>query len=236
MKLKNYQEDVVLRAIDIALEDQPELVSDPAFVNDVAAYVLNRVPPRYVMSERGFLRLTVEQLEEGNGNRSLANIIELMILVNRGIEIVRSRRPSSASAALSGSDSPGPEEPNEFVHNYPQFIGRVVDDVTDEPVYGAVVTLHLDGDQVPPAEPGWSNPYRTHPQTKAFFSFWPHPAKGEQEVVVCQILFTAEHPDYESLARTESISTRGAFERNTAIYGEEVVNIGTLRLKPKVQE
>ena len=96
--------------------------------------------------------------------------------------------------------------------------------------------LHLDGDQVPPAEPGWSNPYRTHPQTKAFFSFWPHPAKGEQEVVICQILFTAEHPDYESLARTESISTRGAFERNTAIYGEEVVNIGTLRLKPKVQE
>ncbi|MBU8913747.1 MAG: late competence development ComFB family protein, partial [Spirochaetales bacterium] len=129
MKLKNYQEDVVLRAIDIALEDQPELVSDPAFVNDVAAYVLNRVPPRYVMSERGFLRLTVEQLEEGNGNQSLANIIELMILVNRGIEIVRSRRPSSASVASSGSDAPGPEEPNEFVHNYPQFIGRVVDDV-----------------------------------------------------------------------------------------------------------
>ncbi|MCK4515693.1 MAG: late competence development ComFB family protein, partial [Spirochaetaceae bacterium] len=67
MKLKNYQEDVVLRAIDIALEDQSEVVSDPAFVNDVAAYVLNRVPPRYVMSERGFLRLTVEELEAGNG-------------------------------------------------------------------------------------------------------------------------------------------------------------------------
>ena len=233
MKLKNYQEDVVLRAIDIALEDQSELVSDPVFINDVAAYVLNRVPPRYVMSERGFLRLTVEQLEAGNRNRSLANIIELMILVNRGIEIVRSRRPSSASAAPEGAQPSGPDEPNEFVHNYPQFIGRVVDDVTDEPVFGAVVTLHMDGDQVPPAEPGWSNPYRTHPQTKAFFSFWPHPAKSEHEAATCQILFTTDHPDYESHARTESVTTRGAFERTTAIYGEEVVNIGTLRLKPK---
>ncbi|MEE8440899.1 MAG: late competence development ComFB family protein [Spirochaetia bacterium] len=235
MKLKNYQEDVVLRAIDIALEDQPQFVSDAVFVNDVAAYVLNRVPARYVMSERGFLRLAVEQLEEGNGNRSLANIIELMILVNQAIEIVRSRRPAPASVASGERDPVGPEEPNEFVHNYPQFFGRVVDVVTDEPVYGAVVTLHMDGDQVPPAEPGWSNPYRTHQQTKAYFSFWPHPAKSEHEVAICQILFTAEHPDYKSLARTESITTRGAFERTTAIYGEEVVNIGTLCLQPREQ-
>jgi len=235
MELKNYQEDVVLRAIDIALEDQPKLVSDSAFINDVAAYVLNRVPPRYVMSERGFLRLTVEQLEEGDGNRSLANIIELMILVNRGIDIVQSRRPSQNTPAADEGPA-APEEPNEFVHNYPQFIGRVVDDVTEQPVFGAVVSLHLDGDLVPPAEPGWSNPYRTHPQTKAFFSFWPHAAKSEHEVAVCQILFSTDHPDYESLAHIESVTTHGAFERTTAIYGEEVVNIGTLRLKPRTKD
>lgn len=232
MKLKNYQEDVVLRAIDIALEDQPHLTTDPVFVNDVAAYVLNRIPPRYVMSERGFLRLTVEQLEAGDGNRSLANIIELMILVNRGIEIVRSRRPSGSADHDRGDDA---ERINVFVHNYPQFIGRVVDDATDEPVYGAVVTLFMEGDQVPPAEPGWSNPYRTHPQTKAFFSFWPRAARSEHEVAVSQILFTVEHPDFESTAHTESVTTRGAFERLTAIYGEEVVNVGTLRLTPRLQ-
>ncbi len=230
MKLKNYQEDVVLRAIDIALEDQPGLTADPVFVNDVAAYVLNRIPPRYVMSERGFLRLTVEHLEEGDGVRSLANIIELMILVNRGIEIVRSRRSSGAPSDDAGEAA---ENVNVFVHNYPQFIGRVVDAHTGEPVYGAVVSLFMDGDQVPPAEPGWSNPYRTHPQTKAFFSFWPRAAKSEHEVAVSQILFTVEHPDYENLTHTESITTRGAFERFTAIYGEEVVNVGTLNLQPR---
>lgn len=232
MKLKNYQEDVVLRAIEIALEGGPDLTSDETFVNDVAAYVLNRIPPRYVMSERGFIRLTVEQLEDNNQNRSLANIIELMLLVNRAIEIVRSRRPSpSADETHAASAEPG--EPNLFVHNYPQFIGRVVDDSSDEPVFGAVVTLHLDGDQVPPAEPGWSNPYRTNPQTKAFFSFWPHPTKSEHEGAVCRLLFTVDHPEYEQLVYTETITTKGAFERTTAIYGEEVVNLGSLRLIPR---
>ncbi|MFW5738708.1 MAG: late competence development ComFB family protein [Spirochaetota bacterium] len=81
MRLKNYQEDVVFRAIEIALEDQQDLLSDEAFVNDVAAYVLNRVPPRYVMSERGFLRLALEHTEEADQDRSLANVIELMMLV-----------------------------------------------------------------------------------------------------------------------------------------------------------
>jgi competence protein ComFB len=232
MKLKNYQEDVVLRAIDIALEDRPDLVSDDAFVNDVAAYVLNRIPPRYVMSERGFLRLTVDQLEEGNHNRSLANIIELMILVNQGIEIVRSRRPTVGTPGGPGSHGE-PEAPNVFLHNYPQFIGRIVAESNEEPVYGAVVTMHMDGDQVPPAEPGWANPYRTHPQTRAFFSFWPHPTRSEQEVAFCQLLFTVDHPEFEPLAHTETITTQGAFERKTAMYGEEVVNLGTLRLKPR---
>jgi hypothetical protein len=181
------------------------------------------------MSERGFIRLTVEQLEENNHSRSLANIIELMLLVNRGIELVRSRRPVQSSPDPSeGAAEPG--EPNVFVHNYPQFIGRIVDDETDEPVFGAVVTLHLDGDQVPPAEPGWTNPYRTHPQTKAFFSFWPHSTKSEHETALNQLLFTVDHPQYDQLAHTESITTHGAFERTTAIYGEEVVNLGTLRL------
>ena len=47
-------------AIDIVLEDEPELRADEGFIYDVAAYVLNRIPPRYLMSERGFLRHAVE--------------------------------------------------------------------------------------------------------------------------------------------------------------------------------
>lgn len=234
MELKNYQEDVVLRAIDIALEDQPELVTDPVFVNDVAAYVLNRVPPRYVMSERGFLRLTADYFEEDDGNRSLANIIELMILVNRGIEIVCHRRPASVLPGAEATAN-GPGEPNVFVHNYPQFFGRIVDDRTGEPVFGALVSLHVDGDLVPPAEPGWSNPYRTHAQTKGLFSFWPHPGTSEHEITTCGLLLTVEHPAYEALALRKSITTTGAFERTTAIYGEEVVHLGTLRLVPRTE-
>ncbi|MFW5745893.1 MAG: late competence development ComFB family protein, partial [Spirochaetota bacterium] len=110
MRLKNYQEDVVFRAIEIALEDQQDLLSDEAFVNDVAAYVLNRVPPRYVMSERGFLRLALEHTDEADQDRSLANVIELMMLVNRGVDIVGSRRSSESHerAAVAGRPDSGP--------------------------------------------------------------------------------------------------------------------------------
>ena len=52
MKLKNYQEDIVLHVIDIMLEDNPEIEADETLISDVAAYVLNRIPAKYIMSER----------------------------------------------------------------------------------------------------------------------------------------------------------------------------------------
>jgi hypothetical protein len=159
MKLKNYQEDIVLRAIEIALEDEPKLLADEDFVNDVAAYVLNRVPPRYVMSERGFLRLALEHAEEEAGGKSMANVIELMMLVNRGLELVQSRRRSNEASLepkRDDSDDAGEEsksilpideeEPRfELVHNFPQLIGRVVDARTTDPVYGAIVKMSVNG-------------------------------------------------------------------------------------------
>ncbi|MFP4551637.1 MAG: late competence development ComFB family protein, partial [Spirochaetales bacterium] len=152
MKLKNYQEDIVLRAIEIALEDEPNLLADEDFVNDVAAYVLNRVPPRYVMSERGFLRLALEHADEEAGGKSMANIIELMMLVNRGLELVQSRRRSNDAslapddveyeADVSAAVARDEEEARfELVHNFPQLIGRVVDARTADPVYGAIVKM-----------------------------------------------------------------------------------------------
>ena len=112
MKLKNYQEDVVLRAIEIALEDSPDLLNDEVFVNDVAAYVLNRIPPRYVMSERGFLRMALEHADEENQDKSLANVIELMILVNQGLDLVRSRRSDESSGRKPVQGSEGLGRPN----------------------------------------------------------------------------------------------------------------------------
>jgi competence protein ComFB len=233
MELKNYQEDVVLRAIEIALEDQHELRSDRDFVNDVAAYVLNRVPPRYVMSERGFLRLAMEHLDNDGPGESLANVIELMMLVNQGVEIVQGRRSPEAAVAPkpNGSGELGPAAGAEYVHNYPQIIGRVVERESGDPVYGATVTMHLDGDLAPPAAGGWPNPYITREETRGHFSFWPHCTRSESSRLAGQLLFTVAHPRYEPFRHVEQIVTEGSVAATSTIHGDRILSLPTFTVR-----
>ncbi len=226
MRLKNYQEEVVLRAIEIALEDQPALRNDDQLVNDVAAYVLNRVPPKYIMSERGFLRLAAADLDDQLGGKQLLNIIELMILVNRGVDVVSTRRRREGSAARQIQNEPG----SDFVHNFPQLIGRVVAAETGHPVNGATVTLYRDGSPVPPADSGWENPYVTHLSTNGYFSFWPEPFQSAQEDSVVVLRVTVEHPDYQLLSLEKTVETEGVFQRLEQIQSERIVNLGELRV------
>lgn len=226
MRLKNYQEDVVLRAIDIALEDQPDLRGDRELVNDVAAYVLNRVPPKYIMSERGFLRLATEDLDHAENGSSLVNIIELMILVNKGVELVSTRRRREAPA-----EDHEAVEPNGFyVHNYPQLIGRLVTKATREPVVGATVTLISSGRPVPPADSGWENPYRTNASTGGYFSFWPRPIQSAQERETVPMQISVDHPEFEPFVVDRAVSTDGLFHRADQIHSEGIVNLGELEL------
>ena len=92
MQLKNYQEDIVQHIIDIMLEDQPEIEADETFINDVAAYVLNRIPPKYIMSERGFTRLAALELIDDEDDNNLLNLVQLMMFVSKGMETVKDRR------------------------------------------------------------------------------------------------------------------------------------------------
>ena len=232
MELKNYQEDVVLRAIEIALEDQSELLEDEVFVKDVAAYVLNRVPPRYVMSERGFLRLALEHLGKLHEEKSLANVIELVMLVNEGVELVRGRRTTA-------SESPDrPEDVTEldlhvgpaYLHNYPQIVGRVVDATTREPVIGARVSMHINGDLVPPAANGWQNPYVTREETDGHFSFWPRPTRSEEESLTTEIRFVVDHPGYPLFRHVEHIVTEGDFDAARTIRGDRIVSLAPFAL------
>ena len=98
MQLKNYQEDLVLHVIQIALEEHPEITADEAFIHDVASYALNRLPPRYIQSERGFTRLALSHACDSESGGELAGMIEMLLLVNRAIDIVRNRREAGGGA------------------------------------------------------------------------------------------------------------------------------------------
>ncbi len=237
MQLKNYQEDLVLHVIQIALEDRPEIRADEAFVHDVASYTLNRIPPRYIQSERGFTRLAVAHLcDSDSPNGELAGMIEMLLLVNRAIDIVRSRRENAVSEVPGDGDGIPAAQARAsaaelgFWHNFPYLLGRVVDEKTGEPVYGVTVTAFIDGEKSIPAEPGWQNPYRTLQATRGYFSFLPRAVRSGEEKKQFSLSISFEHPRYKPAVLEKTIRTRGEFEVRTTIGSEDILNLAVTRL------
>ena len=229
MKLKNYQEDLVFQAISIALESRPELIGDEVAVNDIAAFVLNRLPPRYIMSERGFTRLVSEEEDPTDERREVATMVQLLVLVNRGIEIVENRRRPVQD---NGGEELDPAAEIYPVLNFPQIVGKVVDGRDNSAVANATVTLHLDGRIAEPAEPGWPNPFRTSLATRGYYSLWPRHLRGDAQPSAHQGLIVVEHPDYRRLEQEVSIPSQADFSVQDTIDHDSVLRLEPLQLKP----
>ena len=232
MKLKNYQEDLVLNTIRLVIEDRPEVLPDDSFVHDVAAYTLNRLAPKYIMSERGFTRIAPAYWLEGSDESAFADMVELVLLVNRAIDIVQSRRHTREQ---SGNDKVETgelfaESEVGFWHNYPHLIGRVWDKESSEPISGVCITLYLNGELSQPAESGWDNPYYTNPKNNGFFSFWPRPEKmrAESKEILVEVAF--EHSEYVSFRHHQKTLTKGEYELADYIKPEEILNLGSIQV------
>jgi len=61
--LKNYMEEVVFNYIDILIKDSPYCTCHLCRV-DIAAYALNRLPPKYVVTEKGQVYSKLSQLHQ----------------------------------------------------------------------------------------------------------------------------------------------------------------------------
>lgn len=227
----------MLRIIDVALEDHEDIRTNPHAINDIAAYVLNRVPPRYIMSERGFSRLADSHVVDPEDPRFLVSSIQLVSLVNEAINLVANRRP----AHEPDDDHPDPDElllqghteAEENVHNFPQFVGRVVDITTRRPVASAHIRLSRDGQLMAQAEPGWINPYETQDSTNGVFSFWPAPDHSLDDTMQHKLVFSISCEGYEDREITELVETVASFVRFDTFYTETVENLGTIELTPR---
>ncbi len=231
MELKNYQEDVVLGLIDVLLDNQPELKDDSKFVYDVAAYTLNRIPPKYFMSERGFTRFVDLYLLEEDDQKSFVNLVELSLIVNTAIETVKKRRNghNETKKHKEKTVEPAPE----YIHNFPHILGRVFDAAMDTPLTNAEVTLKLNGKPAETVGPGWPNPYITSKATKGYFSFWPKhrtdKAQNLQHEAVVKVLCDG----YKPYRIERVIETNGGFELQEVIRNESIINLEHCLLQPE---
>jgi hypothetical protein len=233
MRLKNYNEDLVLDTLKIVLKDRTDIKQTKSFMLDVAAYTLNRIPSKYITSERGFTRELIQSAVEDEEER-LVNIIELIALINRGIDVVSKRRKNHrVRQKLAPSEEVDDVEVQlTYFYNLPHIFGRIVNSHTGSPVISAKVSLFVNNTLSVPAEPGWENPYRTNEQTKGYFSFWPQPEMGSEDSLKVEFSIGFSHKEYKSLTFRKTLKVPGEFFVSDFIRGDKVLDVGTLALEP----
>jgi competence protein ComFB len=236
MRLKNYNEDLVLETVKIVLKDRKDIHPSRSFILDVAAYALNRIPPKYITSERGFTR---EFVHAGNGNgedgEKLINVIELITLVNRAVEVVARRRrdigPAHAPRVPSAASTDDATLQLTYFYNMPHIFGRVVDAGSGKPVISAEATLWINDKISVPAEPGWRNPYQINEQTHGYFSFWPQVEMGETESMRVEMRIGFEHGSYKPFTFRKNMKVNGEFFVQDYIRGDKLLDIGSFPLE-----
>ena len=157
---------------------------------DTASYVLNRIPPRYVVSGRG-----VSHNASFDDTQLKADIDALII---EGIQAIsNARRPYHAQ-----KDQKNYEISDNPAFNFPTFIGTVYDGTTFEPLSGATIVLKYNNQIAEMADYTWQNPNTSTAVTKGVFSFWVKsiPAKTIGENAVFSFTIEVSAPGFESIS------------------------------------
>lgn len=184
MSVRNLMEDVVKSTIDELLKEEKYFEGAAMYKQDIEAYVLNRVPPKYVTSERGILhgRLEAKFLFQQR--------TDIIFLIHEALNVIKSRRETPSS---------GIQDSIESKHLFfPHIIGEVLEETTFSVVSDVEVTLLFNGKPAKMVDATWSNPYKTHKGTLGYYHFWPD-VDAENMDVTDDVQFTVHlhHPKFE---------------------------------------
>jgi competence protein ComFB len=80
--LKNYMEDMVCEKLDEILRKYPDICSCERCRMDVAAYALNQLPPKYVVTRKGHMYARIQEMIQQCE-------ATLVVAITKGIDIVR---------------------------------------------------------------------------------------------------------------------------------------------------
>ena len=193
MNVHNLMEDVVIKAVNtlydkVKGEDVTWLTCDCENCRlDTVSYVLNRIPPKYVVSGRGVTH-NVEYLAS---SQLQADVDSLALEGMRTVSTTK--RPFHTE---NREDCTIQDEKKKPAFNFFTFMGVVLDGNTFEPVTNAKITLKMDGKLAEMVDKTWSNPYYLVPSTKGVYSFWvksiPAKESGERAYFNLSIEIEAE--------------------------------------------
>ncbi|MDR2741885.1 MAG: late competence development ComFB family protein [Treponema sp.] len=160
---------------------------------DTACYVLNRIRPHYISSNRGVIRIgqgtIAHQQEEA----------EIVSLIYEGIEQVNHNRRPFINHGVKNTD---PKKiTNTPVFNPPTIVGRIFNGLNFEPLSEARIELLRNGDLVAMKDASWQNPFDMVSNTEGTFTFWPTsiPAESVNTHKVFEYSLKIESPNLEPL-------------------------------------
>ena len=154
---------------------------------DTICYVLNRVPPKYIVSGRG-----ANHVLASRKNRQHSADMEKLII--EGMKIVNSvSRPFHNTIKAEQKKNKGD------VYNFPTFYGVVLDGITFEPLENAKITLLKDGEVCKMIDFTWLNPCTVRKSMNGTYSFLVESIPADDEIKDINFRLEVEADGYEKL-------------------------------------
>lgn len=184
MAITNLMHDIVINTLDEVLKKESNKKVTENNRDDIIAYVLNRVPPRYVTSERGLLYGILE------AKYQVQQQVDILLLIYEAINKVVTRRDPA-------------DDHKDRLHLYkttflPHLVGQVLEEESLSIIADVEVTLMYGKAKAAMVDSDWDNPYITNSATKGHFHFWPkyiRSSMGKKSKVDFKIIF--RHPEYD---------------------------------------
>jgi competence protein ComFB len=181
--VKNIKEDIIFNIVDEVLKSDKDIKNLKLHKDDVVAYILNRIPPKYITSERGVLHGKLE------ARYIIQQKTDILLLLYEAIEVFSKRRPTEKS-----------DENNDVnIENcrFPHIFGEILEETTFTIVSNVEVSLLYNGKPTDMINQGWKNPYITNKATMGFYHFWPtyNEEMGNPGKVAFQLVF--KHPKFK---------------------------------------
>jgi competence protein ComFB len=229
VRFHNTNEEVVFAKVD-EIFDYIKRTGNPDNISfseqcrvDTICYVLNRVKPRYVVSNRGVARVGQELFDNQQHDA------DINILVYEAIKQVNSNmRPETADADAI-DDTP--------VFNIPTILGRLFNGINFAPMFDVTLELRCNGESVPMINGNWQNPYKIVSHTAGMFTFWPSPVSAAASGISCvfEFVLIAECADFEPLNHFFEVPVISETKQNDAFSMKRTVKLPELYMFPPAE-
>jgi hypothetical protein len=206
MIIKNIMEDIVSIAVDEVLAKESIKPSETSIRReDIIAYVLNKIPSKYITGERGILHHWMDS------DKLIQQKSDILFLTYDAIKELGRRRPSAKVDY---------EEMKKSGHFFPHLHGKVLEESSLLIIPDIEVKLYYENSPAKMIDSNWKNPYITMKSTGGYYHFWPEFTKGMNPKGFVSFRISFTHPKFISTEIVLSMNVLDSGRAYGAYQGE----------------